>query len=145
LIALAIIWCGAVADPVHLPGMHDYHRLLVWKKSHAVAVAVHRLASRIPRGRNAELISQMQRAALSIPSNIADGCCRPTDRDFARYLGIALASASELEYHLEFAADTELIDRELSVSRQAELVEIRKMLVGLIRRMQARDSTRNEV
>jgi four helix bundle protein len=125
--------------------MHDYHRLQVWKKSHAVAVAVHRLTKRIPRGHNAELINQMQRAALSIPSNIADGSCRPTDRDFARYLGIALASASELEYHLEFAADTELIDRALSEARRADVVEIRKMLVGLIRRMRTRGSGRNGI
>ena len=93
----------------------------------------------------ADLINQMRRATLSIPSNIADGSCRPTDRDFARYFGIALASASELEYHLEFATDIELIERSLSEARQAELVETRKMLVGLIRRMQARDSARNEV
>ena len=125
--------------------MHDYHRLLVWKKSHAVSVAVHRLTKCIPRRHNADLINQMRRAALSIPSNIAAGSCRPTDRDFARYLGIALASASELEYHLEFAADTELIDRSPSAARQAELVEIRKMLVGLIRRMQAGGSGRNGI
>jgi hypothetical protein len=95
--------------------MHDYHRLLVWEKSHAVSVAVHRLTERIPRRYNADLI------------------------------GIALASASELEYHLEFAADAELIDRSLSAARRAGVVEIRKMLVGLIRRMQGEGSARNEV
>ena len=125
--------------------MHDYHRLLVWKKSHAIAVAVHRLTMCIPRAHNSELIDQMRRAALSIPANIADGSCRPTDKDFAKYLGIALASASELEYHLEFAADTELIERSLSEARRADAVEIRKMLVGLIRRMRARGSERNAI
>jgi four helix bundle protein len=119
--------------------MHDYHRLLVWKKAHSVAIAIDRLTCRMPRRDNSDLISQMRRAALSIPTNIAEGSNRPTDRDFARFLQIALASASELEYHLEFSADTARIDRAQFTAHQAELVEIRKMLVGLIRRMKAND------
>ncbi|MGH7656488.1 MAG: four helix bundle protein [Gemmatimonadaceae bacterium] len=126
-------------------GMHDYHRLLVWKKAHSVAVAIHRLTGRMARRYNADLINQMRRAALSIPSNIADGSNRPTDLDFARFLQIALASATELEYHLEFAADTALIDRAQFTAHQAELVEIRKMLVGLIRRMKSTDAKRQAV
>lgn len=119
--------------------MHDYHRLLVWTKAHAVAIAIDRLTRRMPRRLNSDLISQMRRAALSIPSNIAEGSNRPTDLDFARYLQIALASASELEYHLEFSADTAQIDRAQFTAHQAELAEIRKMLVGLIRRMRSTD------
>jgi four helix bundle protein len=125
--------------------MHDYHRLLVWRKAHSVAIAIDRLTRRMPRLYNADLISQMRRAALSIHSNIAEGSNRPTDRDFARFLQIALASASELEYHLEFSADTAQIDRAQFTACQTELVEIRKMLVGLIRRMKRTDPKRQAV
>ncbi|MFI5246829.1 MAG: four helix bundle protein, partial [Gemmatimonadales bacterium] len=56
--------------------MQNYRRLSVWRKAHAVALNVHRLTERIPRGRNAGLIGQLQRAALSIPANIAEGASR---------------------------------------------------------------------
>ena len=129
--------------------MHNFRRLLVWQKAHAVVVEIERLVMQIPRRDNAELISQLRRAAVSIPGNIVHGSGRPSDRDFARFLGIALASAAEAEYHLELAAETGRIQRDEAEVRMRELVEIRKMLVGLIRRMNARqaaaDSTKGGV
>ena len=118
--------------------MQDFRRLLVWSKSHSAALEIYRMTERIPRRYNADLINQVRRAALSIPANIAEGSSRATDRDFARFLQIALASASELESHLQFVADAGLIDQSAFVARQIELVEIRKMLVGLIKRMTGR-------
>jgi four helix bundle protein len=113
--------------------MHNFRRLLVWQKAHAFVVEIERLAVRIPRRDNAELISQLRRAAVSIPGNIVTGCGRPTDKDFARFLGIALASAGEVEYHLKLAADTGAIPREEFELRTAEVAEISRMLVGLMR------------
>ena len=115
--------------------MQDFRRLLVWEKARAAAAEVYRVTGRIPRTSNADLINQMRRAALSIPANIAEGSSRATDRDFARFLQIALASASELECHLQFSADVGLIDDSVFAARQRDLVEIRKMLFGLIRRV----------
>ena len=89
----------------------------------------------MPRRDNAGLIGQMRRAAISIPANIAEGSSRSTDADFARFLQIAIASATELEYHLEFAADTDLIARADFESRQRDVVEVRRMLIGLVRRL----------
>jgi four helix bundle protein len=115
--------------------MHNFRRLLVWQKAHAATVEIERLVTQIPRRDNAELISQLRRAAVSIPGNIVHGSGRASDPEFARFLGISLASAGEAEYHLELAADTGRIPREAFEARKAELVEIRKMLVGLIGRM----------
>lgn len=114
--------------------MHNFRRLIVWQRSHAVTIEIERLVETIPRRHNAELISQIRRSAVSIPANIVHGAGRASDRDFARFLEMAVASASELEYHLQLAADTGRIGREEFARHQAELVEIRRMLVGLIRR-----------
>jgi four helix bundle protein len=87
---------------------------------------VHRLTEKIPTSGNAGLVNQLRRAALSIPANIAEGSSRPTDRDFAKFLHIAFASTSEVEYHLEFAAAVSIIPEHEFLNRQHELVEVRK-------------------
>ena len=115
--------------------MHNFRRLLVWQKAHEAAVHIDALLERIPRRHNADLIGQIRRAAVSIPANIVHGSGRASNRDFARFLEIALASASEAEYHLQLAAETRKIPHEAFLARQAELTEIRRMLVGLIRKL----------
>jgi four helix bundle protein len=115
--------------------MQNYHRLSVWRKAHAIALNVQRLTERIPREGNSGLVGQLRRASLSIPSNIAEGATRPTDKDFLKFLHIARASAAEVEYQLEFAAAAGLIPTNEFTLRQHELVEVRKMLAGLIRRI----------
>ena len=85
--------------------MQNYRRLIVWRKAHTVALAVHQLTERWPTKSNLSLIGQLRRAGLSVPANIAEGCAKSSDRDFARFVQIAIGSTVELEYHLEFAAD----------------------------------------
>ena len=119
--------------------MQNYRKLSVWRKSHAVALNVHRLTQHMPRRDNAGLVSQLRRAALSIPANIAEGAGRATDKDFAKFLQIAIASSTELEYHLEFAADAGIMARQEFTSRQREVIEVRRMLVGLLRRVRRPD------
>jgi four helix bundle protein len=110
--------------------VQNYRRLPIWRKAHAIALAIDSLSRRIPRGRHAGLVSQLQRASLSIPANIAEGSSRATDKDFAKFLQIAIASTTEVEYHIEFAADALIISRTEFERRQAELVELRRMLTG---------------
>ena len=121
--------------------MQDYRKLTVWRKVHALALEVHRLAETIPRTNNSGLITQMRRAALSVPTNIAEGCGRAGNRDFAKFLQIAIGSAVELEYHLQFAGDSSQIPRDECIARSAEIVQIRKMLYGLLRRVRDADSS----
>jgi|ERR1035437_5139514 four helix bundle protein len=117
--------------------MQNYRQLSVWRKAHAVALNIHRVTGAIPRQHNSGLIGQIRRAALSIPANIAEGCSRATDADFAKFVQIAIGSASELEYHLHFAADVDLLSRAEFAARHLEIVEVRRMLIGLLKKLRA--------
>ena len=115
--------------------MQDFQKLGVWQKAHSLAVSVHRLTASIPAQGNSGFVSQVRRSAEAIPSNIAEGCGRGSDLDFAKFIQVALASASELESHLRYAADTELIADAVFKARQPEVIEVRKMLIGLQKRL----------
>ena len=119
--------------------MQSYRRLAVWRKAQAIALNIHCMTERIPRGRNAGLVGQLQRASFSIPANIAEGAIRATDMDFAKFLQVALASTTEVEYHLEFAADAAIIPRREFVLRQQEVIEVRRMLTGLVMHLRRSD------
>ena len=82
------------------------------------------------------MVSQIRRAALSIPANIAEGCARGSDMDFAKFLQVAVGSSAELEYHLHFAADAALLRTE-DHRTTAEIVEVRRMLIGLLKHLRA--------
>jgi four helix bundle protein len=118
--------------------MSDYRKLLVWRKAHALALDAHRTASRIRGSQYAPFRSQIIRAALSIPANIVEGREQKTDAGFARFLRIALGSASELEYHLTAAHDIQAISTKSDYKAlSSQVVEVRRMLHGLIRRLEA--------
>lgn len=117
--------------------MSDYRKLQVWRKAHALALNAHRVASRIRGNQYASFRSQIIRAAMSIPANIVEGREQKTDSAFARFLRIALASASELEYHLTAARDIQAISKGDYLSLSSQVVEVRMMLYGLIRRLEA--------
>jgi four helix bundle protein len=118
-----------------LSAMQDYEKLEVWKHALRVAVNVQRATARIARRGNSGLISQLRRAALSIPANIAEGSSKESSREFARFLQIAAGSAAELHYHLRFATDAALIPRAAGETLLAETTRIRKMLFALLRRV----------
>ena len=84
----------------------------------------------------------MYRAAASIPTNIAEGRRQKTDKNFARFLGYALNSASELEYHLIIALDTGAIQRAEFGSLTAATVSVRKMLYRFIELLEAADASK---
>ena len=115
--------------------MQDFRKLGVWEKAHHLAVNIYRLCVAILRAGNAGFISQIRRAADSIPANVAEGAGRGSDADFARFLQIAIGSSAEVESHLQFAFDVELIPRAIFEARTAEVVEVRKMLIGLRKRI----------
>ncbi|MGZ3333101.1 MAG: four helix bundle protein, partial [Gemmatimonadaceae bacterium] len=89
--------------------MSDFKKLKVWRKAHALALSVRRVATGIRGPDNASLRNQIIRAAMSIPTNIVEGTGQKTGKEFARFIGIALNSASELEYHLMMARDDRVI------------------------------------
>jgi four helix bundle protein len=126
---------GSEPSLPYLRPMQDFRKLAVWEKAHRLSVNIHRLSLAIPRTGNAAFISQIRRAAESIPANIAEGAARGSDADFARFVQIAIGSSSELESHLLFAEDIEMIPREMIQTRTAEAIEVRKMLIGLRKRL----------
>jgi len=83
--------------------MKDFRELKVWEKAHQLTLEVYKATTIFPKDELYGLTSQIRRACASIPANIAEGCGRRGDAEFARFLGIAMGSASELDYHLLLA------------------------------------------
>jgi four helix bundle protein len=117
--------------------MQDFRKLLVWQRAQAFAAAVYG-ATRALRGRDVvSLRSQVRRSSQSIAANVAEGANTAGSRDFARYLQIAIGSASETESHLDLAARTSVLDAAVAMPLIDEVVEIRRMLIALRRRVLA--------
>lgn len=115
--------------------MRNFRELAVWEKAHVSAVQIYKISQSFPKTELYGLTSQMRRACVSIPANIAEGCGRGSDADFARFLYIAMGSACELEYHLLLACELEFLEKEAADSVIAGLSEIKKMLSGLIKKL----------
>jgi len=114
-----------------------FTQLLVWEKSHALMVNTHRVAKGIRRGYDKSIQSQMNRAAGSIATNIVEGRGKSSDAEFARFLRIALGSAHELEYHLMAARDVGAIPATDSADLINQVVEVRRMIYGLLKRLES--------
>ena len=115
--------------------MQDFHKLAVWQKAQAAALNAYQLTELIPRRGNSGFASQIRRSALSIPTNIAEGCGRASDSDFAKFVQISIGSTSELECHLEFAAKAKLIPAERVKECLPGVIEVRRMLIGLLKKL----------
>ena len=115
--------------------MQHYSNLLVWQKAHALAVRVDESFEQCKRRDHSGVTAQARRAALSIPANIAEGCGRSSDKDFARFVHFAIGSTSELESELEFMAARKLLTSGESDAMRAQAREIRRMLCGLLKKL----------
>jgi four helix bundle protein len=118
----------------------DFKKLKVWQKAHALAVHTHRVATKMRRSQDISLRGQLIRAAISIPANIVEGRRQESEKEFARYLRIALNSGCELEYHLILARDVEAMSAADSESLIRECIEVRRMLHGFINKLVGRVS-----
>ena len=117
--------------------MRDFNKLEVWKKGHALTPSVYSATATFPKDELYGLTSQVRRAATSIPANIAEGCGRDSDADFARFLHMAMGSASELEYHLLLARDLGHISADKYTGLHEETTQVKRMLAGLLHRLKA--------
>jgi len=117
--------------------MKDFRSLDVWKKSHELVLAIYRVTAAFPKNELYGLISQIRRAAASIPANIAEGCGRTGDAELARFLTIAMGSASELEYHLLLSRDLNFLTVDTHETLTTQTVEIKRMLTSLIQKLKA--------
>jgi four helix bundle protein len=117
--------------------MKDFRTLKVWEKSHRLVLAIYEATKPFPKNELYGITSQIQRAAVSVPTNIAEGCGKDSDAELGRYFKIAMGSSSELEYLLLLAHELGyLIDGQYK-QLQANLVEVRKMLNPFIQKLKA--------
>jgi four helix bundle protein len=112
--------------------MKDFRTLTVWEKSHKLTLRLYSVTKTFPKEELFGLTSQIQRAAASIPANIAEGCGKGSDADFGRFLQISFGSACELEYHLILSKDLGLLADSDYHESHLELVSIKKMLASFI-------------
>ena len=120
--------------------MKSHKDLDVWKKSMELVVEIYRMTHQFPSEEQYGLSSQLRRSAISIPSNIAEGAARSSDKEFKQFLSIALGSAAEVETQLIL---TEKLGLSASTSElQGQLSDIRKMLTGLSQYLSKKNQSR---
>jgi four helix bundle protein len=121
--------------------MQDYRNLQVWQKAHALALATYGISAYLRRAEAWPLRDQVFRAAISTPSNIAEGAGRGSDLDFRRFLLRSLGSCNELEYDLLLARELEFLPSPVQAKLAGELEGVRRMLSSLVQRLTPRKPT----
>lgn len=117
--------------------MRDFRQLKVWEKAHSLSLAIYKATATFPQQELFGLTSQLRRAAVSIPANIAEGCGRSGEPELARFLRIALGSASELEYHILLSTDLSYLNKSVSQQLSKQVTEVKRMLTSLIQKLTA--------
>ncbi len=115
--------------------MRDFKKYDVWRLSHELVLGVYKITSSFPGSEKFQLISQMQRAAYSIPSNFSGGCGRDSDKDFNKFLQISLGSAHELEYFFILSKDLEFMDELTFEKGIDDINEIKRKLYRLSQKL----------
>lgn len=110
--------------------MHNFKKLDIWIKSMDLASEIYLLTNSFPSIERFGLISQMQRSAVSIPSNIAEGSAKSSNKDFSRFLEMSIGSLFELETQLILATKLNYLESEVSLSTQSKINELQKMIIG---------------
>src|SRR5690554_6118199 len=112
--------------------MRDFRKLEIWQKGISIVKKVYTLTSSLPDFEKFGLVSQMQRCSVSIPSNIAEGASRNSEKDFKRFLEIAIGSAFELETQLILCAELNYINTEDQIKTINDLHILQKQINSLI-------------
>ncbi|MCD4716464.1 MAG: four helix bundle protein [Desulfobacterales bacterium] len=113
--------------------MRDHTKLRAFELADEVAVLIYRVTAKFPREELYGLVSQMRRAAISVPSNIVEGCARDSQADYLRFLYISFGSLRELHYQLSLSKRLGFLHNEDSSMIEPKIVETEKVLNGLIR------------
>jgi len=117
--------------------MRDFRKLQVWQRAHQLVQAVYKVTAHFPRTETYGLVSQMRRAAVSIPTNIAEGCGREGEAELGRFFQIAAGSASELEYEVLLAGDLGFLEEGEYDQLSEGTIEVKRMLTAFSRKLKA--------
>lgn len=110
----------------------NYRELIVWQDAIKITKAVYQLTDKFPKHETYALADQIRRAAVSIPSNIAEGQARKSPGDFKRFLHIALGSLAEVDTQLVLAQEFDYLSKEDVVPMDEQIQNLRKKLYALI-------------
>lgn len=116
--------------------MQDYKKLEAWQKSHSITLRTYAKTANFPKAELFGLTSQMRRAAVSIPANIAEGCYRG-QRSLAHSLTVALGSAGELEYYVILAGDLKLLSDSDRKMLATEISDVKAVITGFMKSVNA--------
>lgn len=108
-----------------------HHNLEVWKRALNFVTEIYKVTAGFPNDEKFGLVSQMRRAAVSIPSNIAEGAARNSKKEFINFLHIAQGSAAELETQILISRNLDFVSQSQANPLLQELEEISKMIIGL--------------
>jgi len=114
--------------------IHNFRELVAWQKAMKLTKEIYLLTNTFPASERYGLTSQIQRAVVSIPSNIAEGAGRPTEKELVHFLSFALGSAYELETELLLARELDYINTEQSEQINDAVVEIQKLVYSLMKK-----------
>ncbi len=121
----------------------SYRDLLVWQYSMELVVKIYRTTSRFPKQERYSLVDQLRRAAVSVPSNIAEGHGRSRTGDYLRYLSVAVGSLHELETQIQIATRLEYNSDDVQKELLDACTAIGRMLGALIRALRRRLASRS--
>jgi four helix bundle protein len=124
--------------------MRNYRDLQTWSKAHKLTLELYKLSQRFPREEMYGLTSQLRRSAASIGANLAEGCGRQTNPEFARFVKVSMGSASELDYHLLLSRDLGFLEADTYERAAMSLTEVRKMLASLLSTVELETQTRTK-
>jgi four helix bundle protein len=114
-----------------------HKKLDLWKVAMELVVQIYAITGRFPKDERFSLTDQIRRAAISVPSNIAEGAARQTKKEFANHLHIAQGSLSELDTQLELASRLGFMEKNIWFRLDEQMIRIDKMISGLIRRQKS--------
>ena len=114
-------------------GMSDFRKLRVWQAAQALVIDAYRVTRGMRGPQSANIADQLNRAAMSVPTNIIEGNAHESPRERLRYFRYALASVSETEGHVQLGRDLEMISESDFERLVAQVVDVRKMLHGLLK------------
>ena len=117
--------------------MRDFRELTVWQKSHRLSLALYKVTASFPKEEIFGLTSQMRRCCVSIEANVAEGCGRGGDADFARFMQIAFGSANELDCQLLLARDLGYLTEANFAKLSNDLSEVKRMLAAFLKKLRA--------